>query len=94
MVWGLPPGWAGRAPQASRHSNSAEVAGGSGGPEIMGPGGGLVVRLAPVADVTAGFGGDCGLGPVADAEPESTGGLLEQAPTVDAKPTLPVSQSS
>ena len=26
MVWRLPPGRAGRAPQASRHSNSAEVA--------------------------------------------------------------------
>jgi hypothetical protein len=25
MVWGLPPERAGRAPQASRHSNSADV---------------------------------------------------------------------
>jgi hypothetical protein len=38
MVWRLPPERAGRAPQASRHSNSAEVA---------------VVRLALVVDVAA-----------------------------------------
>ena len=32
--------------------------------------------------------------PVGDAETESIGGLLEQAPNVDPKPTLPASQSS
>jgi hypothetical protein len=41
MVWDLPPERAGRAPQASRHSNGVEVA---------------VVRLALVVDVAAGPG--------------------------------------
>jgi hypothetical protein len=57
MVWRLPPARAGRAPQASRQSNSAEVA---------------VVSLALVVDVAV---------------------LLEQALTIDAKPTLPASCS-
>lgn len=39
MVWRLPPERAGRAPQASRHSNSAELA---------------AVRLALVGDVGGG----------------------------------------
>lgn len=63
------------------------------GAEAVGPDVGLVVRLASVAPVAARFG-EGGLGPVADAETESICGLLEQAPTVDAKPTLPASQSS
>ena len=79
MVWGLPPGRAGRAPQASRHSNSAEV---------------VAIRLALVLDVGAGVGIGGGFGPWADAETESTGVLLEQALTMDAKPTLPASRSS
>ena len=57
MVWRLPPERAGRAPQASRQSNSAEVA---------------VVSLALVVDVAV---------------------LLEQALTIDTKPTLPASCS-
>ena len=60
MVWGFPPERAGCAPQASRHSSSAEV---------------VVVR-------------------VADVETESIRVLLEQAPTMDATPTLPASPSS
>lgn len=39
MVWRFPPERAGRAPHASRHSNSAEVA---------------AVRLAPMVDVAGG----------------------------------------
>ena len=60
----------------------------------MGPGSGLVVRLAPVADVAAVFGVEGDLGPVADAERESIRALLEQALTIDAKPTLPANRSS
>ena len=60
----------------------------------MGPGKGLVIRLAPVADVAAGFGVKGGLGPVADAETEPIRVLLEQALTIDAKPTLPAIRSS
>jgi hypothetical protein len=93
MEWSLPPGRAGRAPQASRHSNRAEVVLGAGGAEAVGPDDGLVVRLALVAPVAARFG-EGGLEPVADAETEPIRGSLEQAPTVDAKPTLPASQSS
>jgi hypothetical protein len=63
------------------------------GAGAFGPDSGLVVRLASVAAVAARFG-EAGLGPVADAETESIRGLLEQAPTVDAKPTLPARQSS
>ena len=64
---------------------------GAVGAEVVGPSG-LVVRLAPVADVAAGFEG--ALGPVADAETESIRVLLEQALTIDAKPTLPANRSN
>ena len=94
MVWRLPPERAGRAPQASRHSNRGEVVLGAGGREVRGPRGGLVIRLAPLADVAAGFGVEGGLGPVADAETASIRALLEQALIIDAKPTLPASRSS
>lgn len=79
MVWRFPPERAGRAPQASRHSNSAEV---------------VVVRLALVVDVTAGLGAEGGVGPVSDAETESIRVVVEQALTMDATPTLPASPSS
>jgi hypothetical protein len=94
MEWSLPPERAGRAPQASRHSNRAEVVLGARGREVMGPDGGLIVRLAPVADVAAGFVVEGGLGPIAEAETKSIRALLEQALTIDAKPTLPASRSS
>jgi hypothetical protein len=93
MECSLPPVRAGRAPQASRHSSRAEVILGAVGAGAVGADSGLVVTLASVAAVAARFG-EGGLGPVADAETESVRGLLEQAPTVDAKPTLPASQSS
>lgn len=79
MVWRFPPERAGRAPQASRHSSSAEV---------------VVVRLALVVDVTAGLRSEGGVGPVCDAETESVRVVLEQALTMDATPTLPASPSS
>ena len=79
MVWRLPPERAGRAPHASRQSNSAEV---------------VVVRLAVVVDVAAGVGAEGGVGPVADAETESIRLVPEQALTMDATPTLPASPSS
>ena len=94
MEWSLPPERAGRAPHASRHSNSDEIALGASGREVMGSGGGLVVRLAPVADVAARLGVEGGLGPVADVATESIRALLEQALTIDAKPTLPASRRS
>lgn len=81
MEWSLPPGRAGRAPQASRHSNSGELVLGAGGREV-------------VADVAAGSGIEGGLGPVADAETDAIRALFEQALTNDAKPTLPASRSS
>lgn len=65
---------------------------GAVGAGAVGPDRGLAVRLASVAAVAARFGD--GVGPVADAGTESIRGLLEHAPTVDAKPTLPASQSS
>ena len=79
MVWRLPPERAGRAPQASRHSNSAEV---------------VAVRLALVVDVAAGLGAERGVGPVSDAETEWIRVLVEQALTMDATPTLPARPSS
>jgi hypothetical protein len=82
MVWDFPPERAGRAPQASRHSNGAEAA----WREVVGPGGGLVVRSAPVAD-------GC-LGPLSDADAETIRGAVEHAPTTDAKPTAPARRSS
>src|SRR6516162_5589644 len=94
MVWGLPPERAGRAPQASRHSNRAELVVGAAGGEVMGPSGGPVVRAAPVAEVAAGFGVEGGLRPVADAETASVRGSVEQAPSTVAAPTLPASRSS
>jgi hypothetical protein len=60
----------------------------------MGASGGLVARLAPVADVAGGFGVAGGLGPVANAEAESIRVSLEHAPTMAAAPTLPASRSS
>jgi hypothetical protein len=60
----------------------------------MGSGGGLVVRLAAVADVAAGFGVEGGRGAVADAETESIRASLGQALTIDAKVTVPASRSS
>ncbi|MDT5255273.1 MAG: hypothetical protein QOD10_353 [Mycobacterium sp.] len=79
MVWGLPPERAGRAPQASRHSNSADV---------------VVARLVPVVDGAAGFGAEGVVGPISGAETESILVVLEQALTMDATPTLPASPSS
>jgi hypothetical protein len=94
MEWTLPPGRAGRAPQASRHSSTAEVVLGTGERDVIGAGGGLVVRLIPVAVVAAGVGVVSGLEPFADAEPESIRAFLEQAPTNDTRPTAPASRSS
>jgi len=94
MVWCLPPGSAGRAPQASRHSSRADVAFDAGAGGVMGPGVGLVVRLEPLTGVAALFGVEDGLGPVADAETDSVSVVLEHALTTDATPTLPASLSS
>jgi hypothetical protein len=60
----------------------------------MGASGGPVVRLAPVADVAAGFGVEGSFGPVAGAETGSVRVSLEQPPTMAAAPTLPASPSS
>lgn len=54
MVWRFPPERAGRAPQASRHSNNAEV---------------VAVRLTLVVDVAAGGGAEGGLPPIRDPSP-------------------------
>lgn len=94
MEWSLPRERAGRAPQASRHSNGAEAVLGAGGGELVGPGNGLVVRLAPVADVAGGFGVEGGLGPVAGAGTVSIRVLLEHALTMAATPAPPASRIS
>jgi len=87
MVWGLPPGRAGRAPHASRHSKRAEVALGAGWCEVVSAGGGLAVRLPLVVDVAAGSGVEGGFEPVAGAETRCV--LFEQKMIMDATPTGP-----
>lgn len=79
MVWYLPPGRAGRAPQASRHSSSAEVFEAGRG-EAKVSAGVVVVRVALVGNGAVG--------------PGVTTALFEQALTVVAKPTLPANCSS
>lgn len=79
MVWRFPPERAGRAPQASRHNNGAEVA---------------AVRRALIVDVAGGAGTEGGFGRVSDAEAEFVWVALEQLPTRDATPAPPASASS
>ena len=79
MVWRFPPERAGRAPQASRHSNNAEV---------------VAVRFALVVEVGAGGGAESGLGPVSESEAEFMRVVLEHAATMDATPALPASASN
>lgn len=79
MVWRFPPERAGRAPHASRHSNSAEVA---------------AVRFALVVEVAVGGGAESGLGPASESEAEFIRVVLEQAATMDAMPALPASASN
>lgn len=79
MVWRFPPERAGRAPQASRHSNSAEVA---------------AVRLALIAGVGGGVEAKGGFVRVSGAEAEFIRVALEQPPTRDATPALPATISS
>lgn len=55
MVWRFPPERAGRAPQASRHSNTAEV---------------VAARLALIAEVGTGAGVEGGVAPVSDGAVE------------------------
>ena len=54
MVWRFPPERAGRAPQASRHSNNAEV---------------VAVRPTVVVDVADIGGAEGGMAPIMDATP-------------------------
>jgi hypothetical protein len=93
MACGLPPGRAGCAPQASRHSSGAEVAAGASGREVGGASGESVDRRAPVAEVAGGFGVKAGREPVADAETERVRAADEQALANAAKPTLPANRS-
>lgn len=51
MVWRFPPERAGRAPHASRHSNSAEL---------------VAVKVALIVGAGAGAGAEGGIGPVSD----------------------------
>lgn len=78
MVCRFPPERAGRAPQALRHSNGAEVA---------------AVRLALIVVVAGGAATVGGFGRVSDAEAESIRVALEQPPTRDATPALPSTSS-
>jgi hypothetical protein len=94
MVWYLPPGRAGRAPQASRHSSWAGVVFEAGGGEVTVSAGAVVVRLALVGNGALGPGVDGGFGLVAGTGVELTTAPFEQAPTVAAKPTLPANWSN
>jgi len=94
MVWYLPPGRAGRAPQASRHSSRAEVVFEAGGGEAMVSAGVVVARLALVGNGAVGPGVDDGFGLIAGSGAELTTALFEQALTVVAKPTPPANWSS
>jgi hypothetical protein len=78
MVWRFPPERAGRAPQASRHSNSAEL---------------VAVRLALIVEV-GGAGAEGGLEPVSESEAEFIRVVLEEAATMDATPALPARASN
>lgn len=55
MVWRFPPERGGRAPQASRHSNTAEV---------------VAARLALIVEVGGGAGVEGGVAPVSDGAVE------------------------
>jgi hypothetical protein len=78
MVWRFPPERAGRAPQASRHSNSAEL---------------VAVRFALIGEVGGGAGAESDLGPVSESEAEFIRVVVEEAATMDATPALPASAS-
>ena len=80
MVWGLPPGRAGRAPQASRHNRTAEAA--------LDTGGGLAVGLASGPAVAVGRGLERVVGSVPDSAPVQ----FEHALTVAARPAVPTSR--
>jgi hypothetical protein len=94
MVWYLPPGRAGRAPQASRHSSRAGVLFVAGVDEAMVSAGVVVVRLALVGNGALEPRADDGFGLVAGSGAEVTMTLVEQALTVVAQPTLPANWSS
>ncbi len=93
MVWYLPPGRAGRAPQASRQSSRAGVAFDAGGGEAM-VSAGVAVGLALVGNGAVGPGVDDAFGLAAGSGVELTTALGEQALTVVAKPTPPANWSS
>lgn len=84
MVWYLPPGRGGRAPQASRHSSRADVPLGVGMGETAG--GGLAAAAALDAALFK-------LGVVAGLIAESVPGF-EQAAAMAASPLPPASCSS
>ena len=87
MVWGVPPGRGGLAPQASRHNSTREAGLDVGAAEVMGAGGGLAAELASGAAVAVGLGVGDELGLAL--------GSFEQALTVaTAKPAVPASWSS
>ena len=86
-VWGVPPGWGERAPQASRHNSTPEAAVAVGAVEVMGWGGGLAVGLESGAAVAVGIGVRDELGLAVDS--------FEQAPMVaTTKPAVPANRSS
>ena len=89
MVCDLPPGRAGRAPQASRQSSTADVVFEAGGSEVIVSAGAVVVRSMLVGNGAAGLVADDGSGPVAGTGAELTTAPFKQALTVVAKPTLP-----
>ena len=82
-VWGVPPGRAGRAPQASRHNITAGGALNVGAVEVKGSGGGIAGGLAAVA-VGLGLGDELGW----------AGGSVEHALTAAASPAVPANWSN
>jgi hypothetical protein len=86
MEWSLPPGRAGRAPQASRHNRTAEAAAGGGVGGAIGWGGRCAAGLASGAVVAAGAVGP-GLPRLADSVTD-----VEHPPTMAATPAPPASR--
>src|SRR5437870_3310375 len=81
-VWCLPPGRAGRAPQASRHNRTPDVDPGVGEAVVAGGGLGATLRLGLLTAVVAGMELGLTLG-------EALGFVAVQPPTMAARPVPP-----
>jgi hypothetical protein len=87
IVWGLPPGRAGRAPQASRHNRTADVVRGVGEVVDAGAGVGATLTLGLLTAVVVGSELGLTLGP-------TLGVAVVQPPTIAATPVPAASWST